>query len=85
MLVAEGEGCCSRCARRREHGAQERDDASDIRQRIRADYREMPGLRVTVPQGARLWNVPPALCERLLDDLVREQELVRSGEHYRLP
>lgn len=64
---------------------QERDDASDIRRRIRADYREMPGLRVTVRQGARLWNVPPALCERLLDDLVREQELVRSGEHYRLP
>jgi hypothetical protein len=53
--------------------------------RIRADYREMPGLRVTVKQGARLWSLPIALCESLLDELVAEGFLVRSGEHFRLP
>jgi CheY-like chemotaxis protein len=60
-------------------------EGSEARERIRADYREMLGLRVTVQQGARLWNLPVGLCAALLEDLVAEGFLARSGDHYRLP
>jgi hypothetical protein len=40
--------------------------------RVRAEYIEMPGLRVTLAQACRLWQVDTATCERLLDHLVRE-------------
>ncbi len=51
--------------------------------RIRAEYLEMPGLRLTVEQAQRLCGVEPALCKAVLDALVAEQFLcVRSGEAY---
>jgi hypothetical protein len=40
--------------------------------RIRGEYREMPGLRLTLPQARRLWHVDPADCESALDTLVQE-------------
>ncbi|HET7220172.1 MAG TPA: response regulator [Vicinamibacterales bacterium] len=54
-------------------------------QRIKADFREMPGLWVTSRQGARLWNVSHELCVALLESLVDAGYLARSGQHYRLP
>lgn len=38
--------------------------------RIRADYMEMPGLRLTLEQARRLCGVERALCQRVLDRLV---------------
>ena len=38
--------------------------------RIRAEYLEMPGLRLTLAQAQRLYGVERALCQRLLDTLV---------------
>jgi hypothetical protein len=40
--------------------------------RIRGEYREMPGLRLTLPQAQRLWQVAPAECKSALDELVQE-------------
>ena len=40
--------------------------------RIRGEYLEMPGLRLTLPQAQRLWGLPGDVCEyaltRLIDD-----------------
>jgi hypothetical protein len=43
--------------------------------RIRAEYLEMPGLRLTLEQMGRLCGVERALCERVLDSLVQEKFL----------
>jgi hypothetical protein len=38
--------------------------------RIRAEYLEMPGLRLTLEQAQRLYGAEPLLCQRVLDMLV---------------
>jgi hypothetical protein len=50
--------------------------------RVRGEYREMPGLRLTVPQAARLFNLEPAQCERLLEALVTDGALCTNGREY---
>lgn len=39
--------------------------------RIRGEFIEMPGLRLTLPQAARLWGLEPSACRDLVDGLVR--------------
>ena len=46
--------------------------------RVRGEYREMPGLRLTVPQACRLWQVDRVTCEAVLARLVAEQFLLRT-------
>jgi hypothetical protein len=46
--------------------------------RIRGEYREMPGLRLTVPQACRLWQIDARTCETLLDQLVRDAFLAKT-------
>lgn len=43
--------------------------------RIRAEYLEMPGLRLTLGQAQRLCGVERALCTQVLDALVAERFL----------
>jgi hypothetical protein len=43
--------------------------------RIRAEYREMPGLRLTLAQAARFWHMDPRACESILMALVAEGSL----------
>jgi hypothetical protein len=51
--------------------------------RIRAEYHEMPGLRLTPAQVQRLCGVEQALCRILLDTLVDEKFLcVKSDGHF---
>jgi hypothetical protein len=40
--------------------------------RVRGEYCEMPGLRLTSAQACRLWQVDVSTCETLLEHLVRE-------------
>ena len=55
-------------------------------QRIRMEYAEMPGLRLTFWQAQRLWNLPEDLCDRALTLLTISGYLVRTREgHYRRP
>jgi hypothetical protein len=37
--------------------------------RVRADFVEMPGLELTLPQAVRLWNVGVDDCQHVLDAL----------------
>lgn len=46
--------------------------------RIRAEFIEMPGLRLTMAQAARLWNLEVTVCERAVDELVRASFLRRD-------
>jgi hypothetical protein len=45
---------------------------------IRMEYLEMPDLRLTHRQAARLWNLSPELCELSLRTLVQSGFLVRT-------
>lgn len=46
--------------------------------RIRGEFLEMPGLRLTVEQAARLWHVDAATCVDVLSRLVAAQFLTRT-------
>jgi hypothetical protein len=50
--------------------------------RVRGEYFEMPGLRVTFAQACRLWQVDAATCGMLLDRLVREGFLRRTDNGF---
>jgi hypothetical protein len=49
---------------------------------IRAEYEEMPGLNLTVPQASRLWGTDLWLCREALERLVESGFLVKIGERY---
>ena len=38
--------------------------------RIRAEFLEMPGLRLTVSQASRLWGLDEGSCRRVIDALI---------------
>ena len=38
--------------------------------RIRAEFLEMPGLRLTVTQASRLWGLDEGVCRRVIDVLI---------------
>jgi hypothetical protein len=48
-------------------------------QRARADFLEMPGLRLTAFQAQRLWTLEPDVCRAVLDQLVDTRFLTRSA------
>ena len=48
--------------------------------RVRAEYDEMPGLRLTLAQACRLWQVDAPTCEGLLDTLIRQHFLARTRD-----
>jgi hypothetical protein len=46
--------------------------------RIRAEYREMPGLSLTRPQMQRLWGLEPHVCAALVKSLLAARVLRRT-------
>jgi hypothetical protein len=46
--------------------------------RVRAEYREMPGLRLTFGQACRLWHLDASACETVLEHLIREAFLYKT-------
>jgi hypothetical protein len=48
----------------------------------RADFLEMPGLRLTVKQASRLWAADQTLCNDVLITLVESRLLVRVGDAF---
>jgi len=48
--------------------------------RVRGEYCEMPGLRLTVPQACRLWGVDVSTCEMLFEQLIREGFLYKTAD-----
>jgi hypothetical protein len=49
-------------------------------QRVREQYREMPGLKLTKPQATRFFGVAPSVCAAMLRALVMENFLARAGD-----
>jgi hypothetical protein len=49
--------------------------ASDVLRRLRAEFLEMPGLRLTSPQVERFCGIERQLCQALLDTLVETKFL----------
>ena len=56
------------------------DSIEDLLQRVRGEYFEMPGLRLTSAQASRLWGLDTATCQRLLRTLVESQFLARTPD-----
>ena len=54
----------------------------DLHVRIRAEFAEMPGLKLTLPQAARLFNLEKDRCERVLGRLVEAGALAVSGQTF---
>lgn len=46
--------------------------------RIRGEFIEMPGLRLTIEQASRLWHMDAATCAEVLVRLVGERFLMRT-------
>ena len=46
---------------------------------FRGEYREMPGLRLTIAEACRLWQMDSAACEAALHTLVGEGFLARTS------
>ena len=51
----------------------------DLCARVWAEFREMPGLNLTLPQAARLFSLDCAHCARVLDALVLSGALATDG------
>ncbi len=52
----------------------------DALRRIRGEYLEMPGLRLTTAQAQKLWNLDRPTCEKLLGKLVASRFLARTRD-----
>ena len=52
----------------------------DILRRIQAEYREMPGLRLTPAQAQRLWNLNRGTCEAAFAYLVDHRFLFQTTD-----
>ncbi len=65
-----------------------KDDSIDARlvERVLGEYREMPGLALTIEQARRLWGCDAVTCQRIVDVLVerrvlrwsRDRQLIRT-------
>ena len=53
--------------------------------RIEGEYRQMPGLSLTVPQAERLWGLDASTCASVLTALIERRVLTRtaSGSYLR--
>jgi hypothetical protein len=47
--------------------------------RVRSEFLEMPGLRLTLAQAQRLWGLERELCERVVSALVGDAFLRHSA------
>jgi hypothetical protein len=52
----------------------------DVLRRVKGEFLEMPGLRLTEPQARRLWGLDAASCGALLRALVETKFLFRTRD-----
>jgi hypothetical protein len=58
------------------------DDDLDLCVRVLAEFREMPGLRLTLTQASRLFAIEPDRCRRVLGSLVDTGCLSKDGHAF---
>jgi hypothetical protein len=56
------------------------DEVTRLLRRVRGEFREMPGLRLSLAQARRLWNMDDHVCSTVLDDLVADGFLRRTDQ-----
>ncbi|HOC16831.1 MAG TPA: hypothetical protein PKK95_01110 [Vicinamibacterales bacterium] len=49
-------------------------------ERIQGEFRELPGLRLTLAQAQRLWRLDKNVCDALLAALVDARFLARTAD-----
>ena len=49
-------------------------------QRIREEFEEAPGLRVSVKEASRFWGLDETTCEQVLAQLLAAGFLARGGD-----
>lgn len=52
----------------------------DVLRRVRGEFIEMPGMRLTSAQAQRLWGLDRAACDTLLGALVDAKFLLRTRD-----
>ena len=57
-------------------------DDRDLHVRIHAEYKEMPGLKLTLAQASRLFDLEPTRCAKALDALVSGGVLRTEGNAF---
>ena len=55
-------------------------DFHQLVRRVRSEFNEMPGLRLTPAQAARLLGLDQAACQRVIDALVGVEFLRRAPD-----
>ena len=59
------------------------DDGTEAQlERVRGEYREMPGMSLTERQAQRLWGLDPTACRTLFDALLQTGFLRRTSRGY---
>ena len=51
---------------------------TSITDRVRGEFREMPGLTLTLAQAGRLWSLDTSTCHEVLSQLVQTGYLCRN-------
>ena len=51
---------------------------ADALRRVKAEYLEMPGLKLTRSQALRLWGLDSGICDAVLSALVNERFLTST-------
>ncbi len=54
--------------------------SEDTLRRVRAEFLEMPGLKLTIAQAQRLWGVDRSTCEALIEELTETRFLARTRD-----
>jgi len=52
---------------------------TSITDRVRGEFREMPGLTLTLAQARRLWSLDTPTCSEVLSQLVETGYLCRNA------
>ncbi|MGE3705865.1 MAG: hypothetical protein AB7I13_11365 [Vicinamibacterales bacterium] len=55
-------------------------DLHTLVNRVRAEFNEMPGLRLTLTQATRLWGLDHHVCASVVDSLVQASFLRRAQD-----
>jgi hypothetical protein len=51
-----------------------------LSRRVRSEFLEMPGLKLTLRQAARLWGLEENRCQAVIEDLMRSKFLARTSD-----
>lgn len=74
--------CDCRCSAELALARWDPSDLQVLQARVSAEYREMPGLKLTLAQAARLFSIEAARCKRVLGSLVEGGVLATDGRTF---